>query len=191
MQGAGQLRRHVVVVAEREQGRRIGIDPIEARQDLTRQARDHALRAPARIGSEQAIAATLSCTSPTHSNGLWPPVPVRLREARVLGVVVEHRRAEDRAQLCRRQERREDQEDEPALVAVAAPRARATGLVEPENAIAGGEHAVVARHPRERPGDRQLRGRAAGPRRSQARRRSRRPRRTAAARRARSWRTGG
>ena len=83
----------------------------------------------------------------------------QLAVALELGLVVEQVRAEDRREPLAGQERREREEDEPALGAVPAPPLDAPALVEPERRVAAGEHGQVGVEAGEDRRDPQLRER--------------------------------
>ena len=118
-----QRRRHRVLVAEREH--RVGVAPVggELRQHLARRA---AARRGARSSAGRAassrIAARLSCSSPTHSNGLWPPVAVSSAKPSNWRSSSSRSRPKISRRCCGLAERRQRQEHEAALGAVAAPR---------------------------------------------------------------------
>ncbi len=93
-----QLGRHVVILGEREHPLGVSLVGTVPRQDLGDEpADDRGARASAGSSASRRIAARLSCSSPTHSNGLWPPRGRQQGEALELALLVEQVAPEDLA----------------------------------------------------------------------------------------------
>ena len=152
--------------------------PLKRGSDLACQPAHDGVIAPARIVGRSSPSRMRSPrSSPTHSNGLWAPAAVRRANPSNCASSASRSRAEDRGQCARLHERGEDQEHEPAFVAVAAPRAGAGGGIQAKDAVAAGEHRVIGIHRERTPARSRARRPGAGSRRSRGRRGSRRRRR--------------
>ena len=128
-----KLRRYLVVAAQRKHG--LGVRGLrrKPRQDLAREPPYHPLISPPRVVGEQPDRREHFDGFADALERLVPTGGGEQREAGVLPFVVEHCAAEDPPQSVGLHERREHQEHEPALVAVAAPRRQSQRRVELED----------------------------------------------------------